>query len=184
MVESPWLNIGLFLRHLDSNIRKEARRLDSLNMKIIWKKKKRYVVYNKACLNKDSLPTNTIIYQSISIPLYIFNSYISISIYLYLSLYICVCVCVGVCVFSESWQTSKDLYSLALYGHWMQSRSLGSSNKIYTRMVRESQRTPCYQFDLMIMIYIYIYDTPTNAITHRPITLPTNTHKNTLSMIN
>ena len=41
MVESTWLNIGHFLKHLDPNTRKETRRFERLNMKIIQKMRER-----------------------------------------------------------------------------------------------------------------------------------------------
>ena len=58
MVERAWASMGHFLHHLDPNIRKITRRLDSLHLKIL--KKKQSAVFNRTCLDNDLLPKYTI----------------------------------------------------------------------------------------------------------------------------
>ena len=69
MVESARANIGLFLHHLDPEIRRILRRLECLHLKII----------------KSGSPW----YLTEIIYIYIYTY-----IYVYIYIYICVCVCV------------------------------------------------------------------------------------------
>ena len=57
IVESAWANMGLFLHHLATEIRRIERRFECLHLKII--KKRQSVVFNRTCLDNNFLPKYT-----------------------------------------------------------------------------------------------------------------------------
>ena len=52
----------------------------------------------------------------------------------------------------QYWPTSKTLYTLALCGYWMSLRGPANRNGSEGQMAIESQRNPCYQHDLIIVM--------------------------------
>ena len=56
----------------------------------------------------------------------------------------------------QYWPTNKSVHTIALYGHWMQSRGPTRCNK---RLLGKSQGITYCQYDLMIMnIRIYLLE--------------------------
>ena len=82
-------------------------------------------------------------------------AYVCMHIYVYI--FVCMCVCVDIYTWTcWRWPTDKNLLTSVLCGHRMLFGKPAGSDGWQGRMERKSQGKLCCQYDLILMIMLYI----------------------------